>query len=99
MWKQFHKEMNNFHGLTWEFSEQQTTADYLDVTILIHKGNIKFNLFQKQLNLYLYIPPLSAHPPGVLTSMLMGNCHRIYTLVSDVNDRSKNLTNFFNCLT
>ena len=91
--------MNNFHRLTWDFSEQQTTVDYLNVTILIHKGNINFNLFEKQLNLYLYIPPLSAQPPRVLTGMVMDNCHRIYTLVSDADDRGKHLTNFFNRLT
>ena len=98
MWKRFQQEMNNFHGLTWEFSERQTTVDYLDVTVSIYEGKIHFDLFEKALNLYLYIPPLSAHPPGVLTGMVMGNCHRIYSLVSNTDDQRRHLTNFFNRL-
>ena len=95
MWNKFKKEMNNYHGLTWEFSERTDKVDYLDVTISINNGKTTFDLYEKSLNLYLYIPPLSAHPPGVLSGLVLGNCHRIYTLVSKPEDQRRHLTNFF----
>ena len=91
----FKEEMNNYHGITWEFSDRLNKVDYLDVTISINNGKITLDLFEKALNLCLYIPPLSAHPPGVLAGLVMGNCHRIYTLVSKLEARRSHLTNFF----
>ena len=52
-------------------------------------------LFEKSLNLYLYIPPHSAHPPGVLTGLVIGNCHRIHTLCSVEKDKTTLLRRFF----
>ena len=95
MWKKLKKEMNNYHGLTWEFSKRTDKVDYLNVTISINNNKITFDLYKKSLNLYLYIPPLSAHPPGVLSGLVLGNCHRIYTLVSKPKDQRRHLTNFF----
>ena len=79
--------MNNFHGLIWEFSKHTDRVNYLDVTMELSDGQIKFALFEKNLNLYLYIPPLSAHPPSVLAGLVLGNCHHIYTLVSEKADQ------------
>ena len=89
------EKMNNYHRLTWEFSDRTTKVDYLDVTISINNGKITFDLFEKALNLYLYIPLLSAHSTSVLASLVMGNCHRIYTLVSSPKARRRHLTNLF----
>ena len=50
-------------------------------TLTIVNGKIVTGLYEKALNLYLYIPPHSAHPPGVLTGLVLGNAHRIYTLL------------------
>ena len=50
--------MNAFPGLTWEFSERAKTIDFMDMTISINKSNcIETTLFEKRLNLHLYIPP------------------------------------------
>ena len=65
--------------LRWDFSLQQTTIDFLDLTIMISVGNpIDTRLYEKALNLYLYLPPASAHPPGVLKGLIYGGCCRIH---------------------
>ena len=80
--------MNAFPGLTWEFSEQAKTVDFMDMTISINKSNkIETTLFEKQLNLHLYIPPHSAHPPGLLPGIVYGTLFRIFTLCSDNEDK------------
>ena len=69
--------------------------DFLDITVTIEHDNIQTTLFEKSLNLYLYIPPHSAHPPGVLAGLVIGNCHRIFTLCSDDNNKYSHLRQFF----
>eukprot|EP00956_Cyclotella_meneghiniana_P021804 scaffold40247_cov36-Cyclotella_meneghiniana.AAC.1 len=58
----------------------------MDLTISIDNGKFKFTLFEKPLNLYLYIPPNSAHPPGCITGLIFGNVLRIYQLCSEESD-------------
>ena len=40
----------------------------------------------EKMNLYLYIPLHSAHPPGVLTRLVPGNILRIHSLCSKQDD-------------
>ena len=95
-WKKYVSDIDNYHGLKWIFSPRCKTVDFLDITISIkHDNTVHTTLFEKSLNLYLYIPPHSAHPPGVLTGLVIGNCHRVYTLCSDEADRTQNLRHFF----
>ena len=83
LWEIFQVDMNNYHALKWEFGPRSSTVDYLDLTITINSENkIETDLFEKSLNLYLYIPQLSAHPPGVLLGLVLGSYHRIYTQVT-----------------
>ena len=46
------------------------------------------SLREREMNLYLYIPPHSAHPPGVLLGLVFGMVFRIHTttLCSDPLD-------------
>ena len=46
----------------------------------------------------LYITPLSAHPPGVITGLVVGNSYRIFTLVTKAVDRKGHFHNFYNRL-
>ena len=70
-WNEFKQKMNSFPGLTWEFSERSKTVDFMDMTITINNSNmIDTTLFEKRLNLHLYIPPHSAHPPGLLPGIV-----------------------------
>ena len=38
-WNAFKNKMNEFPGLTWEFSEPSTSVDFMDMTITINKLN------------------------------------------------------------
>ena len=94
-WDNFVSDIDNYHGLKWIFSPRCAKVDFLDISISIRPGNVLHTtLFEKSLNLYLYIPPHSAHPPGVLTGLVIGNCHRIHTLCSDPADKSSHLRQF-----
>ena len=84
---EFTKSMNNYPGLRWEFIAPSDKVDFMDLTISIKNGQISASLFEKPLNLHLYIPPHSAHPPGLLPGIVHSTLFRIFTLCSDQNDR------------
>ena len=70
-WNYFIKTMNAFPGLTWEFSERSKMVDFMDMTITINNSNkIETTIFEKKMNLHLYIPPHSAHPLGLLLGIV-----------------------------
>ena len=87
LWNEFTKSMNNYPGLTWEFNKPSNKVDFMDLTISIHNGKITASLFEKPLNLHLYIPPHSAHPPGLLPGIVHSTIFRVFTLCSDPNDQ------------
>jgi len=94
-WLAFTKRMNDFPGLTWETSDRSTSVNYMDLTISIRDDKIHTTLYEKSMNPYLYIPPHSAHPPGVLTGLVFGNIHRISSLCSDSDDRKRLVQQFY----
>ena len=73
LWSEFQRLVDDFHGLTWEFTPRGYECDFMDLTIRIEDSRIHTTLYEKKMNLYLYIPPHSADPPGVLTGLIMGN--------------------------
>ena len=64
--------MHAYHGIKWEFQPLASKVDFLDITISIHNGIISTTLYDKVLNLYMYITPHSYHPPDVLTGSSLG---------------------------
>jgi len=40
--------------------------------MLDKEGNISTKTFQKKMDLFLYIPPHSSHPPGLMKSLIYG---------------------------
>jgi hypothetical protein len=87
-WLNFQQQFGSFGKLSWVFSERTTSIDFLDITIsLTPAGTVQTRLFEKALNLYLYVPPHSAHPPGCLKGLIAGTFHRIQLLTSDPADR------------
>ena len=94
-WINFQRDIQSYHGIEWTFSSLTNSVYFLDTTLTILDGNISTTLYEKALNPYLYISPHLCHPPGVLTGLVFGNCHRIYTLCSDKNDVKRHLSNFY----
>ena len=67
-----------------------TQVNFMDLTIKIVGSRIETTLYEKPMALYLYIPPHSAHPPGVHTGHIFGKVlriHRLCTHQDDVNER------------
>ena len=87
-WDSFKLEMNQFGMLRWEFSDLKDSAEFLDVQLKITGTSITTRIHEKLLNLYLYLPPHSAHPPGVLKSIIFGRIQQINFLCSEQADRT-----------
>eukprot|EP00957_Ditylum_brightwellii_P049955 3786536-Ditylum_brightwellii.AAC.1 len=58
------EDINKFGILRWVTDSPSQSVNFLDLMISIKKDrSFKFKPYQKDLNLYLYIPPHSDHPP------------------------------------
>eukprot|EP00957_Ditylum_brightwellii_P013327 1006140-Ditylum_brightwellii.AAC.2 len=68
--------------MEWTFELANTLADFMGLTITIKDGKITTKLYEKSLNLYLNIPPYSAHPPGMLNGIIFSLMHCIFSLCS-----------------
>jgi hypothetical protein len=76
-WSNFKSTLNNFGTLKWVVSNPSTAVNFLDLNISINKDNIiEISTFQKAMNLHLYIPPSSAHPPSCLKGLITGELLR-----------------------
>jgi hypothetical protein len=86
-WESFQSSLN-FGTLCWEFTPLSTSVDFLDLTLSIDltTKTISTKTFQKSMNLYLYLPPNSAHPPGVLRSTVYGNLRRYWYQNTQLSD-------------
>ena len=72
-WENFKLDLNKQCKLNWDIEEPSTTTDFLDLTLSIdNDGLVTTKTFQKDMNLFLYIPPNSAHPPGMIKSLIYG---------------------------
>ena len=79
--------MNQFGKLKWEFTTMTNTINFLDVTLTLQNGSIITRMYEKVLNLYLYLPPHSSHPPGVLKGLIHGRLQQIDYLCSHDLDK------------
>ena len=85
LWNEFTKSMNNYLGLTWDFNAPSDKVDFMDLTITITEGQISTSLFEKSLNLHLYIPPHSAPVPVLLPGIAHSTLY-LFSLCLDQND-------------
>jgi len=93
LWTEFKADINN-GGLDWEFSKRGKEVAFMDLTIRIVDDHIETSLFEKELALYQYIPPSSAHPPGLLNGLVIGQVlrfHMLCTSTLDIHDRMRRL--------
>ena len=93
-WTHFKEQMNTFGSLRWEFSELSNTVDFLDTRLSIHEGKLSTCMFEKELNLHLYLPASSSHPPGALYSLVVGMLLRINFICSNDTDKKNFSTKF-----
>ena len=96
LWQRFQQQFNDYGKLRWVFSDRVSSLDYLDLNISISTtGSIATRLFEKALNLYLYLPPHSAHPPGVLKGLIYGMILRIRRLTFPLENVNENVLRFY----
>jgi hypothetical protein len=78
--------------------EPSLHTTFLDLNLQLNGPTIKTSTFQKSMNQYLYIPPLSSHPPSCLKGLISGELHR-YFIQNDTEDFEKMLVKFITRLT
>ena len=87
-WLAFQHSMS-YGKLNWIFTNLCTSVNFLDLTISISDNPIITKIYEKPLNLYLYLPPHSTHPRGLVHGMILGGIGRIYWLASEHSDPCK----------
>ena len=82
--------------LHWETEPLSTSVNFLDLTIsLLPDNTIITKTYQKKENLFLYIPPQSAHPPGMIKSLIYSLTRTYYIQNTNLNDFKHTLSNFY----
>jgi uncharacterized protein (UPF0335 family) len=95
-WNAFQQDMNTYGKIRWEFTERSREAIFLDLKITIQSNQrISTIIYEKPLNLYLYLPPHSTHLQGVLKGLVYGSITRIFRLTSDKDICQKNIKDLF----
>jgi hypothetical protein len=95
-YQHFQNAMQGFGVLEWTFTALHTSVDFLDLTIYQNRdGYIGTTLYEKALNSYLYLPPHSAHAPGVLTGLINGMITRIARLITHRPEINQHIQNFY----
>jgi hypothetical protein len=77
-WTDFQDDLNDFGVLTWEVGALVKSVDFLDLNITIIGNHLEYRTFQKEMNLYLYLPPSSAHSPSIIKGTIFGLMSRYY---------------------
>ena len=85
-WMELQQDFDKFGKLRWDFSPLSNSVNFLDIKITIKENRIHTTLFEKDLNLYLYIPSFSYHPPGMIKSIIYGSAKRAHSLCTDNAD-------------
>eukprot|EP00804_Cyclotella_cryptica_P028484 CCRYP_020575-RA/>CCRYP_020575-RA protein AED:0.51 eAED:0.51 QI:0/-1/0/1/-1/0/1/0/243 len=95
LWSALCRDLQLWHGLEWTVSPCTNECNFMDLTLTpTTAGTIETNLFEKNQNLYLYIPPGSAHPKAMINGLIFGNTLRIIRLCSHDDNATCHLSNF-----
>ena len=68
----FQTKMNKWHRLHWDFEDLSTTAHFMDLSISLKGNKLHTTLYEKEMNLHLYISLASAHPSGLIAGIIKG---------------------------
>jgi hypothetical protein len=77
-WENFKQKLNDWGTLRWKIEEPTDHVTFLDLNITIKNSFLEFSTYQKPMNLYLYLPPLSAHPLSCLQGLIRGELKRYW---------------------
>jgi len=94
-WSSFKTLLDQFGTLQWNTEELMNSTTFLDLQLTIEGNLSKTKTFQKPMNLYSYIPPISAHPLGRFKGLIMGELLRYWRQNSDPKDFIKITSLFF----
>ena len=82
--------MNRFiEGIKLTFNHSVSSVDFLDLTIFKFEHKIAFRTFQKPLNIYQYLPPVSCHPPACISGFIKGELVRFVRTNTHLDDRRR----------
>jgi hypothetical protein len=84
-WQGFKEDLNNWGTLKWKIENPSRKTVFLDLEITLQGNTIATRTYQKDMNLYLYIPPLSAHPPSCFKDLITGEVRRYWLQNNPVN--------------
>jgi hypothetical protein len=96
-WNRFKTMLNDWDTLKWVVETPSKQTVFLDLHLKLEGTTISTNTYQKDLNLYLYLPPRSAHPPSCLKGLIAGEL-RCYWLQNGINDFQTILAKFIKWL-
>jgi hypothetical protein len=72
-WEEFKASLNNWGKLKWTNTGHVDSLQILDLTVSINSNRcLEFKTYRKPMNLHLYLPPNSAHPPDTIRSLVFG---------------------------
>lgn len=94
-WQDFKTRQSTFCSLKWVFSPLSSNINFLDLTVHIKPYSISTSLYEKPLNLHLYIPWNSAHAPHIRKSIITSGIFRILRLVTYRSEQLLHLKQFF----
>jgi hypothetical protein len=77
-WDCFQQTLNNWGNLQWKCEVPSLKTTFLDLELELRNSSVITRTFQKEMNLYLYIPLLSAHPPSCLKGLITGELRRFW---------------------
>jgi hypothetical protein len=96
-WNKFKKELNSWSSLEWVIEEPSLSTAFLNLNLKLVGNTIKTSTYQNPMNLYLYTPPSSSHPPSFLKGLISGEL-RHYFLQNNRIDFQNILAKFINRL-
>eukprot|EP00956_Cyclotella_meneghiniana_P041385 scaffold225046_cov56-Cyclotella_meneghiniana.AAC.2 len=95
LWEEFEADMNKWHDLEWTCETPSHSVNFMDLTITIVDNHIETKLYEKDMNLYLYLPPHSSHPRGVFTGLVFGQILRTRRLCTHSADADSSINDFW----